>query len=160
MQIPYGLSSMGTADMLARVRDLSALEAAYDSCDTTYAHIVVNRTLGGNMRRPRVVCASEKAQRTGCSALLFMRGPHQPYMPDRASALGVLLSATPRVDWPAFENVFISQTKDYGDRQYHADDWVYAGRYELKESRPLDVDEVAALPEEVRPFFNHDSLLV
>lgn len=102
------------------------------------------------MRRPRVVCNNEQAQSTGCDTLLFMRGPHQPYMPDRPGALSALLSATPLLDgWPSFENVFVSQTKDYGDRQQHAADWLYAGRYELRESRPLDVDEVDALPDEV-----------
>ncbi|KZV65804.1 hypothetical protein PENSPDRAFT_737481 [Peniophora sp. CONT] len=155
--IPYGLSSMGTADMLARVRNLSAMDVPYKSCDTLYAHNVVQRTLRGNMRRPRVVCTDEQAQSTGCDTLLFMRGPHQPYLPDRAGALGILLSATSRLDdWPSFENVYISQTKDYGDRQQHADDWRYAGRYELGESRSLDVDEVDALPDETFDHWGHN----
>lgn len=134
--------------MLARVHGLNALDIPCDSCDTLYAHNAINRTFGGHM--PRVVCPSEQAQKTGCATVLYMRGPHQPYMPDRAGALGIFLCATSRLDgWPDFENVFVSQTKDFSVHRLHADDWIYAGRYELAESRFLDVNEIASLPKEV-----------
>ena len=149
-QGPYGLSSRGSVDMLSRVRHLSALEISYALSDTRQAHNVVGHTFGGNMFYSRVTCNGEKAQRTGCPAVLMMRGPHQPYMPDEAGAVGILISAVPRSEeWPAFENVFISQTKDFG-RQQHESDWQYAGRYELADTHALSVDEVALLPDEVR----------
>ncbi|VDB90174.1 unnamed protein product [Peniophora sp. CBMAI 1063] len=147
--IPYGLNSMGTPNMLARVQHLKALDISYEPSDTMYAQHVLNRTLSGIMVRTRIVCQSEQAQRTGCATLLMMRGPHQPYMPDTAGALGVFLSAVQRSeDWPVFENVFVSQTRDHGRNNLHADDWLYAGRYELVESQALRDAEIKDLPAE------------
>lgn len=149
---------MGTADMLARVRTYKALDVSYKSSDSLYAQEVIHRTFGGRQHYLRVPCPPQQAEETGYAALMFMRGPHQPYMPDSAGALGVLLSPMPRLEcWPSFENVFVSQTLDYSDQHLHADDWRYAGRYELRECRSLDVNEVVSLPEEVRSAINlHD----
>ena len=112
--IEYGLSSCSSVDMLSRVHYLSAAEILHALGDTMQTHNIVGHTFGGNMFYFCVTCNSEKDQRTGCPAVLMMRGPHQPYMSDKAGTVGILLSAVPHSEeWPAFENVFISQTKDF-----------------------------------------------
>ena len=82
--------------------------------DTMQAHNVVRHTFSGNMFYFCVTCNSEKDQKMGCPAVFIMRGLHYPYMSDEVGAVGTLISAVPgSVEWPAFENVFISQTKDF-----------------------------------------------
>ncbi|KAI0057138.1 hypothetical protein BV25DRAFT_1920453 [Artomyces pyxidatus] len=142
---PYGLSRTAK-----RFRAYGKHIACYEvllnkrEWNTMISGRLIMKIYGGDYRVPRPRIDRERASKTGCGHILYMKGFHQPFLPTIPGAAGLYLSASPRQDdWPMFEKVFVNAFADQRD----PDKLLYVGQYDLQEcDRRLAKADFAALP--------------